>query len=204
MAPQAVEDWRSRGRLSLQVDVEIHERQPDVERLLAFERHDAERGRGGVLQRALQARLVAFDQLCRRLKFGASVRETAGGSASRGTRCVYAYHQAMSCGSTNETVVHHGPSPPRCSSQRSNWPGRGGPCADPAGPAVGRGKGAAGEAVAASAAGPDPPPVPVARVRCHFRTSRSHSRVRAASSPTSGKPGSSVLPPVIRQPVWCV
>ena len=81
-------------------------------------------------------------------KFGGSSPTTLGGSASAAKRSLQRYHQAMSCGLTNDTVVHHGSSlgavgepvfelrddvrvdPP-------TLPGR----------AVGRGVGAAGEAV---------------------------------------------------------
>src|ERR1700684_1428950 len=67
-------------------------------------------------------------------KFGGSDVKTLGAEDSVATRSLHAYHHAMSCGLTNETVVHHGSSlrsPSNhfancfaiCPSTRQPWPG---------------------------------------------------------------------------------
>ena len=100
--------WRSTSRWSLRVEVE-EARARSAARFGAVERHRPERGRGRVLQRALQPRLVARDQqLPASRSSAAALRDAARALASAGTRSLHTYHQAMSCGLTNETVVHHG------------------------------------------------------------------------------------------------
>jgi hypothetical protein len=115
------------------------------------------------------------------------------------------YHQAMSWGLTNETVVHHGSvAAPSWANQSSNWRGDVRVHAPAlAGRAVGRGVGAAREAVALERGGPKlvhllsvgevPLAVPVGVVA-----------VLAQHRAPGREAGSSVLPPVIMQPVWCV
>ena len=88
----------------------------------AAERHRPERRGGGFLQRALQPRLAALDQQLRRLEVRRQPRTTRGAAASLGTRSLHPYHQAMSCGFTNETVVHHGSAPPSSANQSANRP----------------------------------------------------------------------------------
>ncbi len=121
--------------LELELHVEVEELQPFAGGFGAAERHRPERGGGGVLEGALQARLVALDQQLGRLEVGRQpVHDVRLALASAATRSLHLYHQAMSCGLTNETVVHHGSAPPSAANQSANlaamcgstcqpWPG---------------------------------------------------------------------------------
>ena len=71
--------------------------------------HRSEATRCGLLQRELQARLVARDSAATGVsKFAGSARTTLGAERSVAVWAVQRYHHAMSCGFTNDTVVHHG------------------------------------------------------------------------------------------------
>ena len=99
--------------LALQLRVQVEEAEPDQLRFRAAERHRPERRRGRVLQRALQPRLAAGASFLRASRSSAAAaRRVRRAAASAGTRSLQTYHQAMSCGLTNETVVHHGCAPP--------------------------------------------------------------------------------------------
>ena len=82
-------------------------------------------------------------------KLGGRRATVAARVASAGTRSLHTYHQAMSWGLTNETVVHHGSAPPSCANHSRKLPAIVRVVVPAlAGTAVGRGVDAAGEAVA--------------------------------------------------------
>src|SRR5690349_1012051 len=101
----------------------------------------------------------------------------------------------MSCGLTNDTVVHQGPSPPALRNQSSNCEAIHGSARTPwNGPPLGDGK-----------VPPEKPhgsSVEVASERCHLPHQLVWYPCSRSSVPQVGNPGSSSLRPVIRQPVW--
>ena len=74
--------------LALELHVEVEEFEPFAARFGAGERHRPERGRRGVLEGALQARLVALEQQLRRLEVGRQAPDRRCGAVRLGRDAV--------------------------------------------------------------------------------------------------------------------